>query len=378
MAKMKKAKGKIAQSPRRYDTKYLGDEPEYGGNDRMTRFARKAKSLYWYGYFFDAPMYKAWREKAVSLGYKPTEVKVMDLAPEWQIGNSAAPKLCEMETKGWVLDEEEIAFLRAWLDETLRLGTEAQKIQKAKAAENINKKSTASAPVSKLLLELDDLEDCWIRGEAPAFELFNRAKANGESKSVVAITIRNWVQRRLDDLKLVKAGDKQAIEAFSHLSTREVTARIKHLESMISDIDLYCAAAPKTRKTRVVKEKPVDLVKMVARLQYLKSSKEFKLESIDPKAIIGAKKLYVFNTENRQLRMYTALPGGFTISGSSIRNYDENASRETRLRKPEEMLKTVLTQSEVKVLKAWEALKTKQYTPNGRIKETCVLLKVEK
>ena len=69
---------------------------------------------------------------------------------------------------------------------------------------------------------------------------------------------------------------------------------------------------------------------------------------------------------------------GFTVSGTTVKNYDAELSFKKKLRKPEEMIDAINKSTKLRALKALKALKTKDSPTDGRINADTVILKVNK
>ena len=135
-------------------------------------------------------------------------------------------------------------------------------------------------------------------------------------------------------------------------------------------------AATKAKRVGRIK-KPVTADKQVSRIKYAKDNKDFKIVSIPPVTIIGQVRLYTFNCKTRVLAEYvTHDPKGFVISGSTIKNFDKESSRQVRLRKPEDFLSEVSKRSPNQINNSWKNLTTKTSVPNGRINQDTILLRV--
>lgn len=130
----------------------------------------------------------------------------------------------------------------------------------------------------------------------------------------------------------------------------------------------------KTRKPRKRKIKtPIEQVK---KLNFLKESPEFKLKSICPTKIVGAKQLWVFNTKYRYLGVYCAENDfGFTVKGSTIQNFDQEKSIEYKLRKPTEPLKKVQEGGKVELRHVFDYIKTKERKLTGRMNQHTIILR---
>ena len=150
--------------------------------------------------------------------------------------------------------------------------------------------------------------------------------------------------------------------------------RIKHVEVMLDDCDKLKAASAATRKVRKPRVKSAD--KQVAKMKYRKDDSENKLVSINPISIVGAMRLYVFNSKTREITEYVSgTTNGFSIKGTTLQGVDDS-SRKIRLRKPADFLTVVQSKSIKQIDNAWSKLTTKESKPNGRINADCVLMRV--
>ena len=68
---------------------------------------------------------------------------------------------------------------------------------------------------------------------------------------------------------------------------------------------------------------------------------------------------------------------GFEVKGSTLYNWDEDMSKITTLRKPDEILPQILNKTERQITSLWDTFTTKINKPTGRINKDCILLRVE-
>ena len=66
----------------------------------------------------------------------------------------------------------------------------------------------------------------------------------------------------------------------------------------------------------------------------------------------------------------------YNYLGSTIHNWNEEFSKITTLRKPDEILPQILSKTERQIENLWDTFTTKISVPNGRINKDCVLLRV--
>ena len=103
------------------------------------------------------------------------------------------------------------------------------------------------------------------------------------------------------------------------------------------------------------------------------------MKSVEPKEIIKASQLWIFNTKNRKLGVYHAQdPQGLSIKGSTVINFDEDKSVTKTLRKPDEILPQVMKAGKVALRKVLEDIRSVEVCLTGRINKDIILLRVIK
>jgi len=168
----------------------------------------------------------------------------------------------------------------------------------------------------------------------------------------------------------------QAVEAYSHITRRNQKKMLKTMETIFTDLDKLKDSFKAVRMPRTKKPKASDA--QVAHLQYKQEDIDAKVTSINPVLIPGKEMLFVYNTKQRVLTQYiTTSTKGFEVGGTSIKNFEPNSSKTTRLRKPEDILPEILNLTPKQIEKrVWDKLTTKINTPTGRINKDCILLRV--
>lgn len=172
----------------------------------------------------------------------------------------------------------------------------------------------------------------------------------------------------------VEKEDSEEREAYSYLSNAKLKKYHKFVEDSVNNIGQYQQQKfPK----KVRKRKPVDPEKLVK--GFLIQESEGRFKSHDPKTIIGATQVALYNTKSRVLSLYHAKDKeGFSVKGCAIVGWDENTSFSKRLRKPDYTLPQFVDVARIKALQAFNDIKTKATTPNGRSGRTTILLGVWK
>ena len=188
--------------------------------------------------------------------------------------------------------------------------------------------------------------------------------------------------KKMDDLQADLWA--QLKEGYSHLKKADIKKFRTAIEELMSALDFIIDQAKATRKPRKAKPKSAD--KLVEKLKFAKTDDKYKLASVNPVDVIGANELWVFNVKTRKLGKYVAqnpdptgsrrAGSGLQVKGTTIIGYDENASIQKTLRKPEDQLKDFKSAGKVKLRKFLDEINTTDTKLNGRCNPDTILLKV--
>ena len=323
--------------------------------------------------------------------YNKSDAKAILSNPEWKFTTyshyACIAYWINTKQKIWCknLDQDQIdryeQGLAKYFDPMIKEGHVFLKEKALKAKEQAN--VIVLSPMQRLQKKIGDtimqdlleLEDEWILDKETTIDIYQRFKYHGLPASAT-IPCREMIEGWLLDYSdAYHKRCPQAVEGYSHLKRPELNRRLKACETMLSDLDRIKSVAKATRKVRV--KKPVAADKQVARVQYCKMDSDFKLESINPIQMIGKCRLFTFNVKTRILTEYfTQAPDGFVISGSTIKNFQKEFSRCTKLRKPDEFLSSVLSKTPKQIDVSFKQLTTKINVPNGRLNKDTILLRV--
>jgi hypothetical protein len=150
----------------------------------------------------------------------------------------------------------------------------------------------------------------------------------------------------------------------------------KFFGAIATDAEKLASNKSAARKPR--KKKPISFEKKIKNLKFKKDDIDNKLVSIDPVKIIGAEKLWIYNTKTRRLGVYVAADAaGLDVKGSAIQNYKYGESVSKTLRKPKDVLSRVLDGGKVVLRKVMGEINSKPVELNGRINKDTILLRVE-
>jgi hypothetical protein len=209
-----------------------------------------------------------------------------------------------------------------------------------------------------------------------AFKVLNLLKGR-QAKAAHARIIRDLYQPQLAEYEEVLEGKcEQLKEGYSHISKKNIKKLIEFYHEITAACNMLMQEAKVNKKPRARKAVPAE--KVVAKMKYCKTNEPLKLVSVNPADILGAKELWIFNTKTRKLGKYVAAEyQELGVKGTSITGFDENASVQKTLRKPDEQLKEFKAAGKVALRKFLEDIKAVDIKLNGRINEDTVLLKVQ-
>jgi hypothetical protein len=210
------------------------------------------------------------------------------------------------------------------------------------------------------------------------FDMYEWLKQN-KTKHVHAKGIADYYEKViLAELKEAQSGEcEQLTEGYSFLSKKQLNNFVSFVEKLIEDANKWQGIAKQiSQNNRVPRaKKPKPALKQVEKLQYMKEYGNLK--SVPPTQIVGATQLWIYNTKYKSLGVYVCTNAhGFSVKGCTILNYDVNESTSKTLRKPEEVIPSVLESGKVALRKILPSLRTKEKKLTGRINKDTILLRV--
>lgn len=200
--------------------------------------------------------------------------------------------------------------------------------------------------------------------------------ARGVAQSQIGKIRSHFMKQVAEITEAVGGKDAQLKEAYAHLKKADYKRIGDWYMALLTDLDHYTAIKKVAKKARA--PKAVSKEKVVAKVKFLKESKELKIVSINPVDIIGATELWVYHTKYRKLGRYIADSHGSTLSvkGTSIVGYDTTKSTQKTLRKPADTLKEFAKAGKVQLRTFLQNIKAVETNLNGRLSADILLLKV--
>ena len=344
----------------------VGGEPDFNVGDMSI-----AKALNWYSYYKD---YKDSKKYALQYltkkGHKKDIIEKLSKVPDAYFSNVGF--VCRISERGAKLEPGQLL----WIDKKIqgllqwsppKTDDDVEEKPKVNIQDRIKEQSR------EMIGELEGFVDSYKE----SFNAYEWMNSNGV-KSVHAKLISQYFTYRMKEPQVVLNGkaDDDLKEAYSHFSKSELKKYVSFLADIVSDAERIINNSKATRKPRAKKAKSAD--KLISKLQYKKEDTEYKLASINPTEIIGAKQLWVFNTKTRKLGVYHAwTDSGLSVKGTSIYGYTDNSVSKT-LRKPADIFLAVQKATERKYKSVFDSINSTEQALTGRINTDTILLKVFK
>lgn len=199
-----------------------------------------------------------------------------------------------------------------------------------------------------------------------------------ELKAGHARFIPKFYAREKRETEMIVSGtaDAQLSEGYGCYTKAQLKKLLKLYETIESAANMIIDSSKSARKPRAKKAVSVD--KVVDKLKFRKEDSALSIVSINPRDIVGAQELWVYNTKTCKLGRYIACDSkGLSVKSATILNYTE-LSIEKTLRKPEIQLKEFKAAGKVALRTFMDKIGTIDTKLKSRINENHVLLKVIK
>ena len=165
--------------------------------------------------------------------------------------------------------------------------------------------------------------------------------------------------------------DEQLVEAYSHINKPNARNVVAHLRELMDMLQLGA-----TPKKAIRRKKPQPPHKIVARLRYMKASKDLNIASFSPVDILGSSSVWIYDTKRKRLVVYKSKGyGELGVKGTSITGYDPDESYEKTLRKHEEQLKQFMRLSPNAIEPFVDKIRGKKMKVKTRVNPHMLLLK---
>ena len=356
-------KPKIKKMPKSFDQAKYGDEPIIIGAGTETQFI---EAFNWYNYFYDSAQAKKWLLEYLKKTNRSKDlIENIRSAPDWRTVTTAG-WVARMLMNGTTFNA---AYMERFED---RIKTNAQfavKVDETKEEKTVvSIQDRIKKNTNNLLAEAESFV---VDARGSMYEFLQTRQVN----PAAAKKLLDYYQPICNELM---SDDEQVKEAYG----KKLKAEREFMQSVLDDLNRYVGnkkvvkvRAPRTKKVKTA----IDLIK---NLKYQKEFPELKIVSVNPTEIIGATQLWTYNTKYKKLTQYVVTPesssNGLQVKGTTLLGWDEKLSGSKSLRKPELSIADLLKSGKVALRGFLDTLKTTHSTPNGRINEDTILLRVMK
>jgi len=282
--------------------------------------------------------------------------------------------ICRIVSLGGVLNDSNAK----WFNETIQKLQEQTSVVKQTTAAVVSIQDHIRKKASDCIGELEGQIDEMITSEfkanvSPYATMAGMDVKNAHTKFI----IEHFKTRRVEYDTVLTTTDADLKEAYLNFTKTQLKKLVAYCDQVIVDGMKLAGEAIKTRKPRKRKAKSAD--QLISKLNYAKDFAELKLTSVDPKTIIGASQLWVYNTKTRKLGVYNAADAsGLNIKGSTIQNFAESKSVSKTLRKPAVTLPEVLKAGKVALRNVLTDIRAAEKVLTGRINADTILLRTVK
>lgn len=358
---------------RRSDEKYIGAEVTvFDGIDIETAIKQNLRHC---NYYYSRTDASSWIGKWVQKNLTPTALKEFRAAETWRSCISIGT-LCRMHSNGAPLPPERIEWIKTKIEnEILKYGRANMKPSvKVAATTRVNPAQLVKRRGEEFIADLETIVDMW--DNLTSFSLYTELKSK-EIPAVVAKAIADYYSPLAEELKatIARKPDEQLKQAYAHFKAADLKKYATFIEGLVSDAQTYLTGKKAARKPRAKKEKSAGV--LIKKVKYQRESKELKITSISPEKIIGAQGILLFNTKYNTLSyLVSSSKTGFSITGTTIQNIDDEKSFKKTLRKASENIQSIVAAPKAKTIKMINDLKTTQSKTTGRISDDVLILKV--
>jgi len=367
------------------ESKWTGEEPTWHDVDTWTDEKKKktfGRALNFYNYYLNTDDYFPIIEEYVKSTDRPnnnTTLKMIRKAPKC-IEIVSCGKLARMMNLGMPKYHNGVDY-GVEVDNHLRKISTLVPVERNTTKAAKKKVSVYDIMQERIregvLVRMDEMLDEWILNTTTkVFKINVGSLLKNVNAPISSLgTVVGWITKQRDEL--IEARDKSnpdSVEGYSYLKKPAIKKRISLLEEMLNDVEIYKSTKKAARKPRKTKEKSAD--KLVAKMNYLKSSPDYGVASVNPIKVVGSIKVYLFNEKYRKLTVLsTTSLSGLSVKGTTIRDYDEKNSFSMKIRKPEEILPIIVSKTDRQIANALKKLTTKKTSANGRVNDNTLILK---
>lgn len=364
-------KSATVRRPKFTDEKYLGPEPTVTEESTQIDLAH---AYNWFNYFYSSDDAKSFTIAYLkSIKYDKNTIRKLSSVKPIDLHNIGWN--CRLLSNGSILPDGVWAKIEAKIKDITKDIVEETQDAEATPAKVVSIQDRINAKASDLIGELEEQLDVFFQEGVIQFDVKKWSLEKG-IKPQIAKRIAEHFCPQYEEICEAQAGtDPDLVEAYKGWRKPVLKIMGLFIKKIIDHMVEVESAGNAVRKPRAKKVKPAHV--LVSKMNYCASSDT--LTSIDPKGIIGATQLWVFNVKTRNLSVYNAVGhSGLSVRGTTITGFDQATSVTKKLRKPEQVIKPLMDGGKIYLRKVMENITTTEQKATGRINAETILLRVIK
>jgi hypothetical protein len=369
-----KTKKRKISLPRGLDRKHMGDEVSWDDieflSEREIRL-RELEAYNWYNYFYEPKQGRKFIEEFMQeTNMSRAAISMFDRLPDSNIKSSFSA-MARMYTMGLQSEERRVKIEDTILDMCRKSAALARE-----SAALASVSAPKGDPAKALIAEVESLVDDNSDNLTSFYEWLKKRSAKPAEVRGLVDYYTPWLEELVEANERIVDPDLK--EAYSHMTKKDLKARMQLFRGIIADCESYLSNSRKTVVRKPRKTNPKSADKIVSKIKFMKEHTDLKIVSVDPSKIVGASELWAFNTKTNILARYIATSStGLSVKGTTIQSFSP-MSQQKKLRKPVDTLPNITGSTAKAAEKTFASEKTKSNNPNGRINEFTVILRAIK
>lgn len=328
------------------------------------------EALNWYNYMCELDQAREWLLAFMKSDNHPkADIKAVERLPKYYIPTTIG-WVARMKANGNTIPTN---YFETRLAELIEQGKQVIVAERAeRVSDGMTIRERTVAKTSQVIEDLEEALDVdMVANKVRKFSVYEFFQSKQVSVPAANIIRANYAPM----IEELTSDDPQVKEAYG----RKLKAELAFWQAFLDDCDRYTGnkKAAVVRKPKAKKVKSA--VEVTSKLNYQKEDVTLKIVSRNPAEIIGAQKLFTFNTKTRKLTCYNAMgPAGLGVKGASVIGFDPEQSVSKSLRRPKEPIDKLLSLGKVGLRKFMDEIKTNPTSPSGRINSDTIILRVTK
>lgn len=366
------------RTPKMADERYLGTEPEFS-IPLIENDYRLAKAYNWYNYFYKIDDARPWLiDYMKRMNYSKADIKKVK---ETSVSNLSMTScsLARISNRGFDLPEKHLNFLKSKIQFVLNLKDEEVKEVEEKPKAVVVAFDKNQRVLDTILADFEEQIDLFVTsGYTSDFSALTYYRNNAVKLTNLS-AITDYYNPLLKELELFIKGDKSVTEGYD-MTKKQGQSYLAFVKNIIDETNQFTNNQKLTKKMRAPRKKKVKTAdQLTAKMNPMMAVHEFNIVGNKASVLIGAKTAYVYVPKTRNLIVYHAMDdGGFGVKGNKITGYNPETSIRKKLRKPDVVLKEVVSCGRVGLKKIMDGIRSTAYETNGRINQDTIIIRVVK